>query len=103
MPWTVAHQAPLFMGILQARIQEWVAISFSRGSSLPRDWTWVSCIKGRFFTVWPSREAHIDIQRSLYEYVQLEEYTQTPIDTITMIKVKDISNTSQSFFASFFF
>ena len=37
-------------GILQARILEWVAISFSRGLSQPRDWTWVSCISGRFFT-----------------------------------------------------
>ena len=35
---------------LQARILEWVAISFSRGSSRPRDQTWVSCIAGRFFT-----------------------------------------------------
>ena len=34
-------------GILQARILEWVAISFSRGSSQPRDRTWVSCIAGR--------------------------------------------------------
>ena len=32
-PWTVAYQAPLSMGILQARILEWVAISSSRGSS----------------------------------------------------------------------
>ena len=31
-------------GIFQARILEWVAISFSKGSSQPRDWTWVSCI-----------------------------------------------------------
>ena len=31
-------------GILQARILEWVAIPFSRGSSWLRDWTWVSCI-----------------------------------------------------------
>ena len=31
-------------GILQARILEWVAISFSRGSSQPRDWPWVFCI-----------------------------------------------------------
>ena len=37
-------------GILQARILEWVAISFSRGSSQPRDWTHVSSITGRFFT-----------------------------------------------------
>ena len=36
-PWTVAHQAPLSMGILQARILEWVAYPFSRGSSQPRN------------------------------------------------------------------
>ena len=40
-------------GISQARILEWVAISFSRGSSWPRDWTHVSCIAGRFFTSKP--------------------------------------------------
>jgi len=39
-------------GILQARILEWVAIPFSRRSSWPRDWTWVSCIPGGFFTIW---------------------------------------------------
>ena len=43
-------------GILQARILEWVAILFSRGSSLPRDQTHVSCIAGRFFTIWATRE-----------------------------------------------
>ena len=36
-------------GILQERILEWVAISFSRGSSQPRDRTWVSCTVGRRF------------------------------------------------------
>ena len=44
-------------GILQARILEWVAISFSRGSSQPRDRSQVSCIAGRFFTNWATREA----------------------------------------------
>ena len=44
-------------GILQARMLEWVAISFSRGSSWPRDWTQVSCIAGRCFTLWATREA----------------------------------------------
>ena len=39
-------------GVFQARILEWVAISFSRRSSQPRDWTWVSCIVGRHFTAW---------------------------------------------------
>ena len=38
-------------GILQARILEWVAISFSRGSSRPRDRTQVSCIPGRHFNL----------------------------------------------------
>ena len=38
-------------GVLQARILEWFAISFSMGSSSPRDWTWVFCIAGRFFTI----------------------------------------------------
>ena len=38
-------------GISQARILEWVAIPFSRGSSQPRDGIWVSCIAGRFFTI----------------------------------------------------
>ena len=38
--------------IFQARILEWVAISFSRRSSRPRDWTWVSCIVGSCFTIW---------------------------------------------------
>jgi len=41
IPWTVAHQAPLSMGILQERILELVAIPFSSGSSRPRDWPWV--------------------------------------------------------------
>ena len=44
-------------GILQARILEWVSIPFSRESSQPRDQTQVSCIAGRFFTLWANREA----------------------------------------------
>ena len=43
-------------GILQARIVEWITISFSRGSSRPRDQTRVSCIAG--FNLWATREAH---------------------------------------------
>ena len=45
-------------GILQAKILEWVAYPFSRGSSQPRNWTGVSCITGRFFTNWAIREVH---------------------------------------------
>ena len=43
-------------GILQAKILEWVAIPFSRGSSRPRDQTQISRIVGRFFTAWATRE-----------------------------------------------
>ena len=46
-------------GILQARILEWVAILFSRGSSQPRDQTQVSHIAGGFFTIWATRKAHL--------------------------------------------
>ena len=45
-------------GIRQARLLEWVAIPFSKGFSRPRDRTRVSCIAGRFFTVWATREAN---------------------------------------------
>ena len=44
LPYSSVH------GIFQARVLEWVVISFSRGSSQPRDWTWVSRIVGRCFT-----------------------------------------------------
>ena len=56
-PWTVAHQAPLFRGILQARILEWVAMTSSRESSQLRDRTQVSHIAGRFFIIWATSKA----------------------------------------------
>ena len=43
------------LGIFQARVLEWVAISFSWGSSQPRDRTRVSCTAGRRFTIWATR------------------------------------------------
>ena len=46
--------------IFQARVLEWVAISFSRGSSWPRDRTQVSHIAGRCFTFWASREGNVN-------------------------------------------
>ena len=47
----VAHQTPLSMEFSR------VAIPFSRGSFWPRDWAWVFCIAGRFFTIWATRGA----------------------------------------------
>ena len=52
-------------GIFQARVLEWVAISFSRGSSQPRDWTQVSRIADRHFTLWATREAIILLYKLL--------------------------------------
>ena len=53
----IAQLCLTLCGILQARILEWVAFPFSRGSSQPRDWTQVSRIAGGFFTSWATREA----------------------------------------------
>ena len=61
-------QGCLSMGILQARVLEWVAMPSSRGSSQPWDPTQVSHIAGRFFTVWATREAHKVL---LLSYLQL--------------------------------
>ena len=47
---------PSVHGIFQARILEWVVMSFFRRSSWPRHWTWVSHIVGRLFTIWATRE-----------------------------------------------
>ena len=44
----------------QARILEWVAISCSRGISWPRDWTQISCIAGRFFSIWAIGKSSCD-------------------------------------------
>ena len=53
--------------ILQVRILEWVAVSFSRGSSQPRGWTWVTCTAGRLLTNWATRELSLSILLALYE------------------------------------
>ena len=60
-PWTVADQAPLSTGILQARILEWVAMPSSRESSQPRDQTQISYTAGRFFTSQATREAPLSL------------------------------------------
>ena len=66
----VAHLCPILCdpmdytvhGILQARILEWVAVPFSRGSSQPRDWTQISHIAGGFFTSWATKGVHLPHQ-----------------------------------------
>ena len=58
-------------GIFQAIVLEWIAISFSRGSSRPRDRTRVSCIVDRRFTVWATREVYIynSLIHAIYQYI----------------------------------
>ena len=73
-------------GILQARILEWVAISFSRGSSRPRNWTrisYVSCIGRWVLYRWATREAHGFIYQNLSGklpyFVWSEKWQPTPV------------------------
>ena len=75
-PWTITHQISLSMEFSRQEILEWVAISYSRGSFQPRDWTHVSCVSwiGRwiFFTTsamkwnpfkWPTSSKHSQQQQ----------------------------------------
>ena len=69
-------------GILQARIVEWIAISFSRGSRL-RDQTWVSHIRGIFFTIWATREK---------EKTLVEKTLESPLDSKEIKRVNPKGN-----------
>ena len=59
-------------GIFQAIVLEWIAISFSRGSSQTRDWTQVSCIVDRHFTVWATRKV-VDTYNGILSSLKKEE------------------------------
>ena len=84
-------------GILQATVLEWVATPFSRGSSQPRDQTWVSCIAGRFFTIWAKVGDNNGIvsknQRKSFMCSDMERY---PEEVVQFLKKKeqDIYNMS---------
>ena len=67
--------------ILQERILDWVALFFSRGSSQPRDQTWVSLIAGIFFTNWATRVAPMVAMAFVYLFIfliSLKDFTLTP-------------------------
>ena len=69
--------------IFQARILEWVAISFSRGSSQPRDGTQVTCTAGRLFIKWATREAY----REWYMAVDLQKQDKS-VRTVHRWKIR---------------
>ena len=56
IPWTLAHQTPLSMEFSRQEYWSGLPYPFSRVSFHPRDQTRVSCIAGRFFTFWATRE-----------------------------------------------
>ena len=69
-------------GIFQARVLERVAISFSRGSSWPRDRPQVSCIAGRCFTLWATREYY---KNGLRTHEELEDLLEKGMVTHSSI------------------
>ena len=83
-------------GILQARILEWVAISFSRGSSPPRDWTQVSCTAGTRFNLWATREAPvymcIDLCIDTHIYKRTKIYITTPKEKKPILLYNNLKN-----------
>ena len=87
-------------GILQARILEWVAISFCRRSSQPRDRTQVSCIAGRFFTNWAMREVQLPFWfigwiNHKPTQIQVEETWTSSFTSFGVWSVQDCSQVSK--------
>ena len=67
--YAVRH-APLSTGFSRQEYWRWVAISFSRRSPQPRDWTQVSHIVGRRFTIWATREVPV-LPKTIYRFIAL--------------------------------
>ena len=90
-PQTVARQAALPMGILQARIVEWIAIPFSRGSFQPWDRTQVFHIPGVFFTTWATREVLLSFYSTITQMdepglpVQHQDHVKLCLPQITLV------------------
>jgi len=85
-------------GILQAKIVEWVAIPFSGGSSWPRDYTQVSCIAGRFFTIqvyYPSIPLLSIHLREMKAFVHAETCVYVFMASLFISKTKNNENVHQ--------
>ena len=87
-PWTVDHPPGSSLhGILQARILEWVAIPFSRGSSQPRNWTRVSCLADRFFILWLMGKAQKFLLKLILKAVQILNNLIATKETVLVINL----------------
>ena len=73
-------------GILQARIVEWVAISYSRGSSQPRERTCISCLAGGFFTIEPAQKPHLEAHYPRYSLKTILSISE-PVSAVTLWKL----------------
>ena len=81
-------------GIFQARVLEWVAISFSRGSSRPRDQTQVSCTAGRYFTVWATSD-NIKLKKIFMTWQMLPKFYQSPAILLILLLILTTRNPVQ--------
>ena len=87
-PWTVAR-------ILQVSILEWVAISYNRGSSCPRNWTRISCgsCSGRWILYcWATWEAQGQVKSTQCKAMWLQEEREATSDLLYMVTGKDLQN-----------
>ena len=74
-------------GILQARVLEWLAMPFSRGSSRPRAPAKISCIAGRLFTIWATGEAPFNIYSSGYISISIFQFIPPPPYPLVIISL----------------
>ena len=79
-------------GILQARILEWVAIPFSRGSSWPRDWTCISCLLhwqvGSLSLVLPGKPIHSSIGGQIFPtFLYYKKYCNEHVSSYICVKI----------------
>ena len=91
--------------IFQARALKWVAISFSRGSSQPRNWTQVFFIAGRHFTLWTTREApphYIATFPYSFIYTCLQTMIKPLIFPAETLKILSLLLTHRHEFVSYF-
>ena len=70
--------------IFQARILEWVSISFPRGSTWPRDWTQVSCFAGKLFSVWATRTVTGNFSWPQFSIYLITTFLRTPWIVLVM-------------------
>ena len=100
-PWTIARQAPSVHEVSQSRILEWVAISFSRGSSQPRGRTLVSCIGRQILYLWTTTREFQDIPhfQNLYSmWLLITHFRVTFLDmAITVLHLMAAETSSRAF------